>query len=52
MAFFRGNAEVDLADLRAVLPFVLHDKLVPTCSPRRSTTRSASPARRPRLVDP
>ena len=29
MAFFRGNAEVDLADLRAVLPFVLHDKLVP-----------------------
>jgi MoxR-like ATPase len=29
MAYFRGGAEVDLADLRAVLPFVLHDKLVP-----------------------
>lgn len=29
MAYFRGNAEVTLADLRAVLPFVLHDKLQP-----------------------
>lgn len=29
MAFFRGDAEVTLEDLRAVLPFVLHDKLQP-----------------------
>ncbi|QTE30901.1 MoxR family ATPase [Pengzhenrongella sicca] len=29
MAYFRGRAEVDLADLRAVLPFVLHDKVAP-----------------------
>lgn len=29
MAYFRGNAEATLADLRAVLPFVLHDKLQP-----------------------
>ncbi|WP_309232706.1 ATPase [Actinotalea sp. JY-7885] len=29
MAYFRGNAQVTLADLRAVLPFVLHDKLQP-----------------------
>ncbi len=29
MAFFRGAQEVTLEDLRQVLPFVLHDKLVP-----------------------
>lgn len=29
MAYFRGRATVGLDDLRAVLPFVLHDKLVP-----------------------
>jgi len=29
MAYFRGNAEVTLDDLRAVVPFVLHDKLQP-----------------------
>ena len=29
MAFFRGNRTVDLEDLRQVLPFVLHAKLVP-----------------------
>jgi len=29
MAYFRGSAQVDLDDLRAVLPFVLHDKLQP-----------------------
>ena len=29
MAYFRGAAEVGLDDLRAVLPFVLHDKVVP-----------------------
>lgn len=29
IAFFRGNAHVELEDLRQVLPFVLHDKLVP-----------------------
>ena len=28
-AFFRGNPSVELEDLRQVLPFVLHDKLVP-----------------------
>ena len=28
MAYFRGAAEVGLEDLRQVLPFVLHDKLV------------------------
>lgn len=29
MAYFRGAAEVSLEDLRQILPFVLHDKLVP-----------------------
>jgi hypothetical protein len=29
MAYFRGNAEVELEDLRQVLPFVLRDKLRP-----------------------
>ncbi|MDX2225936.1 MAG: MoxR family ATPase [Verrucomicrobiae bacterium] len=29
LAFFRGNTAVELEDLRQVLPFVLHDKLVP-----------------------
>ena len=29
MAYFRGRTSVGLDDLRAVLPFVLHDKLVP-----------------------
>ena len=29
LAWFRGNAEVELEDLRQVLPFVLHDKLRP-----------------------
>ncbi|MCC2321902.1 AAA family ATPase [Cellulomonas xiejunii] len=29
MAYFRGDAQVELDDLRAVLPFVLHDKLQP-----------------------
>jgi MoxR-like ATPase len=29
LAFFRGNSVVDLEDIRQVLPFVLHDKLVP-----------------------
>lgn len=29
IAFFRGNTEADLEDVRQVLPFVLHDKLVP-----------------------
>lgn len=29
LAWFRGNAEVALEDLRQVLPFVLHDKLQP-----------------------
>jgi MoxR-like ATPase len=29
LAYFRGNAEVDLEDLRQIVPFVLHDKLVP-----------------------
>lgn len=28
MAYFRGNREVELEDVRQVLPFVLHDKLV------------------------
>src|SRR5207244_7613905 len=28
LAYFRGNAEVELEDLRQILPFVLHDKLV------------------------
>src|SRR5262249_14639510 len=28
MAYLRGNREVDLEDMRQVLPFVLHDKLV------------------------
>lgn len=29
LAYFRGNRAVELEDLRQVLPFVLHDKLVP-----------------------
>ncbi len=29
LAYFRGNAQVGLDDLRQILPFVLHDKLVP-----------------------
>jgi len=29
LAYFRGNGEVALEDLRQVLPFVLHDKLQP-----------------------
>ena len=29
MAWFRGNREVEMEDLRQILPFVLHDKLVP-----------------------
>lgn len=29
MTWFRGNAEVMLEDVRQMLPFVLHDKLVP-----------------------
>jgi MoxR-like ATPase len=29
LAYFRGNAAVELDDLRQILPFVLHDKLVP-----------------------
>lgn len=29
LAYFRGNRQVDLEDLRQILPFVLHDKLVP-----------------------
>ncbi|HMU75483.1 MAG TPA: ATPase, partial [Elusimicrobiota bacterium] len=27
MAFFRGNGEVSLEDLRQIMPFVLHDKM-------------------------
>jgi hypothetical protein len=29
LAYFRGNPQVELEDLRQVLPFVLHDKLQP-----------------------
>ena len=29
IAYFRGNRAVELADVRQILPFVLHDKLVP-----------------------
>lgn len=29
LAYFRGNRLVELEDLRQILPFVLHDKLVP-----------------------
>ncbi len=29
LAYFRGNEEVELDDLRQILPFVLHDKLKP-----------------------
>jgi MoxR-like ATPase len=28
MAYFRGNREVELEDVRQILPFVLHDKLI------------------------
>jgi MoxR-like ATPase len=29
LAFFRGNTEVDVEDIRQIVPWVLHDKLVP-----------------------
>ncbi len=29
MAYFRGNGVVEMEDVRQILPFVLHDKLVP-----------------------
>ena len=29
LAYFRGNRVVDLEDVRQILPFVLHDKLMP-----------------------
>jgi hypothetical protein len=29
LAYFRGNGEIELDDVRQVLPFVLHDKLQP-----------------------
>jgi MoxR-like ATPase len=29
LAYFRGRAEVDLEDVRQIVPFALHDKLVP-----------------------
>lgn len=29
LAYFRGNREVELEDLRQIIPFVLHDKLRP-----------------------
>ncbi len=29
LSYFRGASEVDLEDVRQILPFVLHDKLVP-----------------------
>ena len=29
LAYFRGNKAVELEDVRQVLPFVLHDKLIP-----------------------
>lgn len=28
LAYFRGNTQVDLEDVRQILPFVLHDKLI------------------------
>jgi len=46
MAYFRGSTQVELEDLRQMLPFVLHDKLVqdPDCpffeSPENSALRS------------
>lgn len=29
LAYFRGHAEVELEDLRQIIPFILHDKFVP-----------------------
>lgn len=29
LAYFRGNSEVELEDIRQILPFILHDTLVP-----------------------
>ncbi|MCR6640242.1 MAG: AAA family ATPase [Sporocytophaga sp.] len=29
MAYFRGNSQVELEDVRQILPFILHDTLVP-----------------------
>ena len=39
MAWFRGNREVALEDVRQILPFVLHDKLVPHPTRRSSSSR-------------
>jgi MoxR-like ATPase len=49
MAYFRGNREVDLADLRAVLPFVLHDKLQPDLQSAPFDDREREPLRSDRV---
>lgn len=47
LAFFRAQAAVSLADLRQVLPFALHDKLVPDLD----APFFDSPAQQPLRVD-
>lgn len=47
MAYFRGDAQVTLDDLRVVLPFVLHDKLHPDLA----SPAFDDPAREPLRTD-
>jgi MoxR-like ATPase len=49
MAYFRGDDEVELADLRAVLPFVLHDKLLPDLQSALFDDREREPLRSDRV---
>ena len=52
MAWFRGNREVQLQDLRQIVPFVLHDKLVPHHdSPFFEQPGNARAARGPHRLD-
>lgn len=47
LAWFRGNAEVELEDVRQMLPFVLHDKL----GPNHQSPWFEQPGRQPLRTD-
>jgi MoxR-like ATPase len=49
MAYFRGDPEVTLDGLRAVLPFVLHDKLQPDLQARAFDDPEREPLRTDRI---
>ena len=53
MAYFRGSREISLEDVRQILPFVLHDKLVQESdSPFFEAPGNARLPRRPDQLDP